>query len=304
MSKSKCKRLGADKSNISSSKSAEGEEEFKADEVFDHETRKPKLTKEVLSDHSPLFKVIYEDLYTFVYFNFTDDEDDRLAEPFTEFLNGSILQDAIAGDGMRQGKSLLSSDSSVCVLARGGGDNDPATCRTKNASSRIPLLHLLLSWALQVMQQTCDAKVQVQGCQPARTTELKSDLQKRDVKITQLKPRPNAIPESQAHKPEQIYDKIRMVEGTSPPPDLVQPRTTAKSSNVGASKKNRKSRSAHEPGAQAKPRPFSNSSPPHQPKAELKPIVPLVHHTPSLITLLRSRLPPRHRRVLEKKQLF
>ncbi|KAH8026204.1 hypothetical protein HPB51_017102 [Rhipicephalus microplus] len=138
MSNSKCKRPGAGKSIISSSKSAEEEDEFKADEIFDHETRRPKLTKQgavdmtqlrdflrengpseehdlrkafgisqvqmildmhgmitVFSDRSPLFEVIYEYLCMFVYYNCTDDEDDRLAETFTEFLNNGILQDAI-----------------------------------------------------------------------------------------------------------------------------------------------------------------------------------------------------------------
>ncbi|KAH7944704.1 hypothetical protein HPB51_028577 [Rhipicephalus microplus] len=182
MSNSKCKRLGAGKSNISSLKSAEGEDEFEADEFFDHETRKPKLTKQsavdimtqlrhflrergpfeehdlrkalsisqvlmildmhgtstVFLDHFPLFEVIYEDLYTFMYYNCTDDEDDHLAETFTEFFNDGILQDARAAERVRQEKSVLSSESSVCLLARGGGDNEPATCRTKNASSQIP----------------------------------------------------------------------------------------------------------------------------------------------------------------------
>ncbi|KAH8036328.1 hypothetical protein HPB51_024894 [Rhipicephalus microplus] len=45
MSNSKCKRLGAGKFDISSPKLAEGEDEFKADEVF-HKTRRPKLTKQ------------------------------------------------------------------------------------------------------------------------------------------------------------------------------------------------------------------------------------------------------------------
>ncbi|KAH7944705.1 hypothetical protein HPB51_028578 [Rhipicephalus microplus] len=162
MSKSKCKRLGAGKFNISSSKSAEGEEEFKAHEVFDYETRKPKLTKQGVVDikaqlrdflwengpseehdlqkavsisqvqmilgmhgtitvfwnRSAQLEDIYEDLYTFVYYNCTYDKDDLLAETFIEFLNDGILQDAIAGDGVRQGKSVLSSDSSVCVSQR------------------------------------------------------------------------------------------------------------------------------------------------------------------------------------------
>ncbi|KAH7977084.1 hypothetical protein HPB51_027054 [Rhipicephalus microplus] len=159
------------------------------------------------------------------------------------------------------------------------------------------------------MQQTCDAKVQTQRFQPARITELKSGLKKRDVKITQLKHRPNAIPERQAHKPQQIYDKIRMVERTSAPPDLVPPRTTAKVNNVSTSKKDRKNRNTHEPGAQAssqepKPRSFSNPSPPHQHKAEQKPSVLPVRQTPSLISLLRSKSPPRHHQILEKKHGF
>ncbi|KAH8028941.1 hypothetical protein HPB51_020868 [Rhipicephalus microplus] len=225
MSSSKGKRLGAGKFNISSSKSAEGEEEFEADEVFDHETRKPNPIKQgavdimthgrdflrenglseehdlrkalsmsqvqiilgmhgpitVFLDRSPLLEVMYKDLYTFVYYNCTGDQDDRLAETFTEFLNDGILQDAIAFDVVRQGKSVLSSESSVYVSAGGGGDSEPVTYRTKNASSQIPSLRLPHSRALQVMQQTCDAKVQTQGCQPARIIELKSGLQKCDV---------------------------------------------------------------------------------------------------------------------------
>ncbi|KAH8036325.1 hypothetical protein HPB51_024891 [Rhipicephalus microplus] len=233
MSNSKYKRLGAGKSNVSSSKSAEGEDEFKADEVFDHETRRPKLTKQgavdnmtqlrdfsrengpseehdlrkalsisevqmildmhgaitAFSDCSPPF----EYLYTFVCYNCIDEEDDRLAETFTELLNNGILHDAIAGDGVRQGKSVLSSDSSVYVSAGGGGDNEPASCKTKNASSQIPSLHLHHFRALQSMQQTCDAKVQTEIFQPARITESKSGQQKCDVKITHLKHRPNVI---------------------------------------------------------------------------------------------------------------
>ncbi|KAH8026298.1 hypothetical protein HPB51_019130 [Rhipicephalus microplus] len=171
MSNSKCKLLRAGKSNISSSKSAEGEDEFKADEVFDHETGKPKLPKQgavdlmtqlgrplvfpkvpmildmqgtitAFLDHSPLFEVIFEYPSTLAYYNCTDDEDDCVAEIFTEFLNDGILQVAIAADSVRQGKSVLSSDSSVCMSSGGGGDNEPATCRTKNASSQIPSLRL------------------------------------------------------------------------------------------------------------------------------------------------------------------
>ncbi|KAH7944707.1 hypothetical protein HPB51_028580 [Rhipicephalus microplus] len=202
-------------------------------------------------DRYPLFEVTYEDFYTFLYYSCTDDDDHRLAETFTEFLNDGILQDAIAGDGVRQGKSVLSSESNVFVSAGGGGDNEPATCRTKNASSQILSLRLPRSRALQVMHQTCDAKVQTQRCQPARIIELKSGLQKCDVKITQLKHRPNVIPESQSRKPQQIYNKIRIVERKSPPPDLVLPRTTAKDNNVSTSRKDWKSRSTHEPGALA-----------------------------------------------------
>ncbi|KAH8036324.1 hypothetical protein HPB51_024890 [Rhipicephalus microplus] len=216
MSNCKFKRLGAGKSNISSSKSAEGEDGFKADEVFDHETRRPKLTKQGAVDNmmqlrdflrengpseehdlrkalsisqvqmiidmhgaitafldcSPLF----EYLYTFVCYDCIDEEDDRVAETFTELLNNGILHDAIAGDGVRQGKSVLSSDSSVCVSAGGGGDNEPATWRTKNASSQIPSLRLHHSRARQVMQQTCDAKVLTERLQPARITELNPNL--------------------------------------------------------------------------------------------------------------------------------
>ncbi|KAH7971556.1 hypothetical protein HPB51_027103 [Rhipicephalus microplus] len=276
MSNSKCKRLGAGKSNISSPKSAQGEDEFKVDEVFDHETPRLKVTKQgavdimtqrrnflqenapskehdlwkalsisqvqmtldmhgtitVLLDRSQLFEVIYDYLYTFVFYNCTDDEDDRLADTFTEFFSDGILQDAgedvviagdswrgdsfrmlvITGDGVRQGKSVLSSNSSVCVSAGGGGDNELAASRTKNGSSQIPSLCLHHSRALQGMQQTCDAKVQTKRLQPSRITELNSGLQERDVKIMQLKHRPNAIPESQAHQPQQIYDMICTVE--------------------------------------------------------------------------------------------
>ncbi|KAH8034109.1 hypothetical protein HPB51_020126 [Rhipicephalus microplus] len=267
MSGRQCKRLSAGKSKISLSKSAEGN-----DEAFDHDTQKPKLTKEGVVDiitrlrdflrengpseehelrkalslsevqmildmdgtitaflgRSQLFEVIYEDLHTFVYYNCTDDEDDRLAETFTEFLNDGIHQDGFADDDVRQGKSVHSSDSSVGVSAGGGGDNEPATCRRKNVSSQTSSLRQHYSRALQDKQQTYDAKIETQRCQSAQITELKSGLQNHDVKITQFKHRPNAISESQARQPQQIDNKIRTVDRTTPPRDLVPPRTTAK----------------------------------------------------------------------------
>ncbi|KAH8033483.1 hypothetical protein HPB51_013286 [Rhipicephalus microplus] len=348
MSSSKCKRLSAGKSKISSSKSAKGD-----DEAFDHDTRKPKLTKQSAVDiitqlrdflrengpseehdlrkalsisevqmildmdgtitaflgRSQSFEVIYEDSSTFVYYNCTDDEDDHLAETFAEFLNDSILQDGFADDYVRQGKSVLSSDSSVGVSAGGGGDNEPAACRKKNASSQVSSRRRHHSRALQDMQQTYDAKVKTQNCQSAQISGLKSGVQKHDVKITQFKHRPNAIPESQACKPLQIDDKFRIVERTSPPRDLVPQRTTENVNNVSTSKKDRKSRATHEPGAQAcsresKPRPFSNASPPQQPKSEQKPLVLPVRRIPSFMSLIRGISPPRHRQIIEKKDGF
>ncbi|KAH8034226.1 hypothetical protein HPB51_021896 [Rhipicephalus microplus] len=119
LSSSKCKRLSAGKSNISSSESAEAD-----DKAFDHDTLKPKLTKQGSVDiitqlrdfwrkngpseeqdlrkalsitkvqmildmkgtitaflgRSLLFEVIHENFYTFVYYNCSNDEDDCLAE--------------------------------------------------------------------------------------------------------------------------------------------------------------------------------------------------------------------------------
>ncbi|KAH8033209.1 hypothetical protein HPB51_008419 [Rhipicephalus microplus] len=347
MSSRECKPLSAGTSNISSSKLAEGD-----DEAFDHDTRKPKLTKQGAIDiitqlrdflrengpseehdlrkalsisevqmildmdgtitaflgRSPLFEVIYEDLYTFVYYNSADDEDDHLAETFAKFLTDSILQDGSADDCVRQETGVLSSDSSVGVSAGGGEDNEPAACRRKNASSQISSLRLHHSRALQVMQQTCDAKVETQRCQTAQITELKPGLQKRDAKITQLKQRRNPIPESQAPK-QQIHGKILAVGRTSTPPDLGPPRTAAKDNNVSTSKKDWKSRSTLEPGAQAclrepKPRKFSNPSPQHQPKAEQKQLVLPVRQLPSFMSLIRGISPPRHRKMFEKKDGF
>ncbi|KAH8033485.1 hypothetical protein HPB51_013288 [Rhipicephalus microplus] len=324
MSGRECKRLSAGKSKISLSKSAEGD-----DEAFDHDTRKPKLTKQGAVDiikqlrdflrengpseehelrkalsisevqmildidgmitaflgRSPLFEIIYEDLHTFVYYNCTDDEDDRLAETFTEFLNEGIHQDGFAGDDVRQEKSVLSSDDSVGVSAGGGEDNEPAACRRKNASSQILSRRQHHSRALQ----ECAGN--------------------HDVKITQFNHRPNAIPESQARQPQHIDEKIRTVERTTPPQDLVPPRTAAKLNNVSTSKKDRRSQGTHEPGAQAsaresKPRPFSNASPPHQPKSEQKPLVLPVRQLPSFMSLIRRLSPPRHRQMFEMEHGF
>ncbi|KAH8036327.1 hypothetical protein HPB51_024893 [Rhipicephalus microplus] len=241
--------------DISSSKSAEGEHEFKADEVFDHETRRPKLTKQGAVD-------IMTQLRDFSRENGPSEEHD-----LRKALSISEVQMILDMHGT----------TTVFLDRRVDGDNKPATRRTENASSQIPSLHLHHFRTLQVMQKTSDAK---------------------------LKRRPDAIPESQAQKPQQNYDKIRADERTTPRPDLVPPRTTAKV-NVTTSKKDRKNRSTHEPGAQAssqelKRRPFSNPSPPHQPKAEQKPRVLPVRQTPSLISLS----PPRRRQILEKKHGF
>ncbi|KAH8034359.1 hypothetical protein HPB51_023489 [Rhipicephalus microplus] len=344
MSNYKGKVLG--KSNISSSTSDEGEYEFKVDEkprltkqgaldILTHlrdflrengpseeyELRKAVSISEVqkiLDIHGtitaflvpfPIFEVIHEYLYTFVYYNCSDGEEDRLAETFTELLNDGILQDAIAGDGVRQGKRLLSSNSSFGLSTGGGGDNEPATCRTMNASSQISSRHLHHSCALKVLRQTCDDKVQRKSFQPAQITELKSGLQKCHAKITQLKQKSNAIPERQERKPQQIHDNIRTVERTSPPPNLVPPSTAAKVNSVSTSKKDGKSRSTHEPGAQEssrepKPRPFSNPSTQHQPKAEQKALVIPVHQTPSFMSLIRGITPSRYRQMFEKEHGF
>ncbi|KAH7982445.1 hypothetical protein HPB52_005061 [Rhipicephalus sanguineus] len=258
-------------------------------------------------DHCPGFEIIYEDLYTFVYYQSTDDEDDVLDGATTESSKDCSLQDAMAGDGVHQRTSAISSDISLYVSAGGGGDNERAMCRMRNAWSQVPSLRLHHSRALQTMQQTCDAEVQTQGCEPARIAELKSGLQKRDVQITGLKQRLNDIRESQAIEAQQIRDKIRRLKTPSPPPLPVPRRSAAKVNNMRTSKKERQHTRTHEIEAQASsraPKPRPPFYPPHprpQPKAKEKPHSLPFRQTPSPMSLIRRQSPPRHRQKFQEK---
>ncbi|KAH8037957.1 hypothetical protein HPB51_019309 [Rhipicephalus microplus] len=337
----KSKRLGTDRGDMSPSKPAEREDGFIAGEVLLHDSQKPKLAeldavdirrelRNVLQehgsseeddlckapstsqaqmivnmhgtittflDHSSRFEVIYEDLHTFAYYPSTDGEDGVLDE--TSSRTYCCLQDTMA-------YGVIFSYSSFYMSAQPGGDNEAATCRTRNARSQVPPLRRHHSRALTGTQQTCDAEVQTRGCEPVRIAEVKSGLQKRDVNITRPERRLNATRESRVLEVQQIRDKIRTLKQLSPPPTPVERRTAAKL-GMRTSKEEQKRTGEHAPRTQAssrapEPRPFLYPPPRHEKQSREKAAFGAI--SPNALASVPDtyrKSPPRHRQKFEQK---
>ncbi|KAH7962923.1 hypothetical protein HPB52_018664 [Rhipicephalus sanguineus] len=72
--------------------------------------------------------------------------------------------------------------------------------------------------ALQAVRQTCEAEVQTQKRSTARLAEMKSMLQEREKRITELKERLSTTRVRQAREAQQVRDKIELHKVAAPPP--------------------------------------------------------------------------------------
>ncbi|KAH7982579.1 hypothetical protein HPB52_005768 [Rhipicephalus sanguineus] len=168
----------------------------------------------------PGFEVLYEELYTFVYYKCTDNEDDILdgaaAVSCVRHSNKSRLQYSLAGgDGFRRTSVIFSNSFS------GGGDKQEK-CRMKHGWSQVPSLPRCSSRALQAVRQTCEAEVQTEKCSSARLAEMNSMLQEREKRIAELKERLNTTRERQARQAQQLREKIELLKAAAPPPRRVK----------------------------------------------------------------------------------
>ncbi|KAL1472535.1 hypothetical protein MTO96_022939 [Rhipicephalus appendiculatus] len=169
-------------------------------------------------DRRPGFEVIYESLYTFVYYKYTDDEDDVLDEGTavsrTRCSNESGFQYSVAGGDGRRRTRIISSDSPSYTSVMDGGGDKEEKFRMRRGLCQDPWLPPYNSQALQAVEPTREPEVQNDRCY----TAIKSTLHKRDLQSSEFKEKLNTTRESQACEAHQLREKIELKKLSSPAP--------------------------------------------------------------------------------------
>ncbi|KAH7943803.1 hypothetical protein HPB52_011786 [Rhipicephalus sanguineus] len=251
----------------------------------------------------PEFRVLHEDLYTFVYYQDPDDEDE---EGGFSSLNkdgattASCLASSVKDDGGSQyteagvrkhRRSRSSSSSSSCYESALDGEEDDREQRrcypTKVVWSQGPSNPRYQSRAQQEVQQRCDAVAQTQGWGGRdRIVELELTLRRRDAKIAELRERLKILRECHARQVRQLHTKIEKLLRRPPP---APPRSVARpKSNRAAVNERKPTTSDGTCAAQNLPQPrrvFRQTSPPPRPKPEklsARPVVSSPRPVPSV----------------------
>ncbi|KAH7981106.1 hypothetical protein HPB49_021626 [Dermacentor silvarum] len=148
-------------------------------------------------DRHPGFRVIHEHLYSFIYYQHPDDQDD-------EWECSSLVHDGDStgscaastnesgrqytvdrGDESRSARAS-SSSSSYYSDDSSYGDDKQEKRQMKNGWTQVPSLPRWESRALQAVPETCNAEAQTHGWDLTRFTEMQSNVKKSDAKIAEL----------------------------------------------------------------------------------------------------------------------
>ncbi|KAH7981222.1 hypothetical protein HPB49_022446 [Dermacentor silvarum] len=191
-------------------------------------------------DRHPGFRVIHEHLYSFIYYQTPDDQDDEW-DCSSQVHDGASTGSCVAStnDGGRQytvtrddepwtTRASSSSSSYYSTDSSYGDDKQQEKRRMKNGWTQVPSLPRWESRALQAVPESCNAEAQTHGWEPACFTEMQSDVMKCDAKIAELNERLRSLQESHAREAQQLRAKIdELLEGTPQAP----PRNAAEVTN-------------------------------------------------------------------------
>ncbi|KAH7937831.1 hypothetical protein HPB49_016579 [Dermacentor silvarum] len=169
-------------------------------------------------------RVLHEHLYSFIYYQHSNDQDDECDCPSLVHdgaSTGSCLtstidtgrQYAVARDDESRSARVISPSSS-CYGATMECDDKEEKRRMKNRWTQVPSLPRCESRALQVVQKTCGAEALTHGWDPARFPELQSKLDNFSRRGLR------ALQESHAREAQQLrfkIDKLRKVTPQAPP---------------------------------------------------------------------------------------
>lgn len=181
-------------------------------------------------DQRPGFRVLCEDLYTFVYYQDPEEDDEACGrstlvkiEATTAPNDSSVVrnsgrQQAAAGDGGPQRVRSNSSSSDSYESAVDGEEEERESRRypLKNGFTRVPS-RPRHSRAGQVVKHMRDAEVQTQAWYPNPIAELEYTLQKRKAEITELQEALKTLQLSQARELQQLRTSISKLLKRPPP---------------------------------------------------------------------------------------
>lgn len=182
----------------------------------------------------PGFRLVHEDLHSFIYYQDPDDDDDDDCYYSTTAavyngvpaLNAGAehqLHSLVAGNnGPRSVRTSSCSSTSYESAMEEEEDYEDGKGKKhglKDGSSQTPSRPRCQSRALQAVQPTCDAESQTQGWDPAEFAELELMLRKRNTEISQLQERLASMQEAHALEMQQLHLKIEELQsGPQVPP--------------------------------------------------------------------------------------
>lgn len=239
----------------------------------------------------PGFRVLHEDLYSFIYYEDPDEEDNESScvsvvqcgattEPSLASGSDSGLQYAVARDGGARRLLGTSSSSGSYESAVDGEDDEQEKNQMKHGWNQVGSLPRCQSPTLQAVQQKRDAEAPTQGWNPDRLAELESTLRNGDAKIAELKEKLKTFRETQAREVRQLHAKLDELSKRSPPAPPAPTHNAAKEKNSHTAMGEQKPTSTPRVSAQASPRPLQplprpprrhRSPPPLRPKTKEKP---------------------------------
>ncbi|KAH7967442.1 hypothetical protein HPB49_024863 [Dermacentor silvarum] len=187
-------------------------------------------------DRHPGFRVLHEHLYSFIYYQHPDDQDDE-CDCSSLVHEGASTGSCLASTNVsgrqypvaRDDESRIARASSPSCRYYGatvdGHNKEQENRRKKNGSAQVPSLPRCKSRTLQAVQKTCDAQAQTLRWDPARFTELQSKLIKCDAEVAELKERLRTIQGSHTLEAQQLcvtIEKLRKGTPQAPPRNVAE----------------------------------------------------------------------------------
>ncbi|KAH6942523.1 hypothetical protein HPB50_006948 [Hyalomma asiaticum] len=243
-------------------------------------------------DRFPDFRVVHEDLYTFVYYLDPEDEDEDTASTGSRPLSSSKEDDGYqctsAGKGRprRSRASSTSSGSSYATAVEGWEDDRDwrNLYATKSIWGQLPRSPRHRSRARREVMRTCDAEAQTPGWGLARIAELELMLRKRDAKIAELRERLKLLRACHAREVRLLRAKIEKILKKPPP---APPRSATRARSNRSAAKSRASEGARAQDLPQQPRRvLRQRSPPPRLRREEKPSTRPIVPTPRPVTLM------------------
>lgn len=260
-------------------------------------------------DQRPGFRVLHEDLYSFVYYEEPGDEDEesscsslvRDGATAVSRLACSMKYDsrrhyAVARDGRPRRARTNSSSSSSYESAMDGEEGDEENhqrYRMKDVCSQVPSRSDCQPRARQVARQTRDAEVQTQEWDATEMAELELTLSKREAEIAKLKQRLKNLDESHAREMQKLRMKVvKLIK--RPPSEPLRSAAKVKSSRTTLNDRKPTATDGaciHESAQPRLRRLLRQRSPPPRPKPEDKPRAQVVDPRPRPVpALIESKL--------------